>query len=262
MMKFEWPYFKVFVDSRALSIQWVDDGESYHLAALDGFFSVQCQLNKNNPNEYLSEFESIYKANGNKTPSSTTTITDGKGNALNQIDTDNAQIVRIKAAKKGWTYTATAFEFKTSVLDSVVALNFDASTKSYITIALFDSLGVRITDPLLASSAVRTQIDFEPPYDYEVIGGEMRITPVLVSDMRLFIIAVPDVPYAYGGSRVMAENLNLRFLLPGNMFQVDGRVSKFLQYSSIYHTNKLRFVFWHSPGIQEEMLVIVEHFRQ
>jgi hypothetical protein len=189
-------------------------------------------------------------------------LQDGSGNTINQIDTDNAQIVRIKAAKKGWTYTATAFEFITAQIGSMIALNVDASSKSWVTLKIYDAAGVEITDPALQSNAVRTHVDFEPPYDYEVIGGEMRITPALSTDMRLFIIAVPDVPYAYGGSRVMAENLNLRFLLPGNMFQVDGRVSKFLQASSTNHTNKLRLVFWHAAGVQENLMVTIEHFRQ
>ncbi len=191
-----------------------------------------------------------------------TTTTDQTGAPLNQYDVDKALVVRQKAAKSGWTYAATAFEFLTSKLASIVALNYDGTSKSWITIHLFDVGGVEITDPSLVGNAVRTQVDFEPPYDYELIGGEMRITPQLTSDVRFFIIAVPTIPASYGGSKVMAEGLNLKYLNPGNMFSVDGRVSKLLSYSATNHTNKLRFLFWHNAGVQENLMITVEHYRQ
>jgi hypothetical protein len=187
--------------------------------------------------------------------------TDTSGSPLNQYDSDKALIVRQKAAQTGWTYSATGFEFQTAVVNSVIALNADGSAKPWITIALYDANGVKITDPALAGNAVRTQVDFEPTYDYELIGGEMRITPSLNSDVRFFIIAAPDIPAQYGGSKVMAEGLNIRYLIPGNMFQVDGRVSKRLNYSAVNHASKLRFLFWHAAGVVEQIMITVEHYR-
>ena len=189
-------------------------------------------------------------------------ITDGNGNIANQLDVDNAQIIRLKAAKKGWTYCACAFEITTSAPNSVVALNFDGTSKTWITMKCFDALGAVVTDSSMAGSVVKTQVDFEPPYDYEIIGGEMRNLQTLSTDMRLFIVAAPDVPYSYGGSRVMAENLNLLFLYPGNMFAVDGRASKLLTYNPTYHSSKLRFIIWHAAGISERLMIDVEHYKQ
>jgi hypothetical protein len=256
-MKTNWIAFKNHVISQGSSIQYTWDDNYYYMWLITS--KIFCDVPQGTDDAV--DFETNFKQNGNKSATNII-VTDGSGNALNQIDTDNAQIVRIKAAKKGWTYTATAFEFITAKVGSMIALNIDATSKSWVTIKLYDVNGIEITDSSLESTAVRTHVDFEPPYDYEVIGGEMRITPLLSTDMRLFIVAVPDVPYASGGSRVMAENLNLRFLVPVNMFQVDGRVSKFLQYNSTYHTNKLRLVFWHAAGIQENLMVTIEHFRQ
>jgi hypothetical protein len=256
-----WAVIKSFCISRNLSIQFIDLGAYYWLKAFDGIFEVEFNLIKDSGPDQI-DFESGLMLTGNKAFVQSTATKDVQGNTLNQYDVDKALVVRAKAAKSGWTYGALAFEFKTSSrTENLVALNYDGSTKPWITIHLFDAQGLEITDPAKYMMAIRTQVDFEPPYDYELIGGEMRINPQLTSNVRFFIVAVPDVPYAYGGSRVMAEGLNIKYLAPGNMFSVDGRVSKLLSYSATNHTNKLRFLFWHDMGVTEDLMITVEHYR-
>lgn len=256
---YTWTQWKAVYAIKGLPFQYEDDGNIYCIWSYDGNEVLFCQIFKGNVPESSqvdqsqndsnkTDFETNYKAQGNQ--------------SLSQIDTDGAAIFRIKAAKRGWSYCACAFEFSTSKLNSVVALNVDGTSKSWITHKLFDANGNEITDPLLVNTAVMTRVEFEPPYDYEVIGGEMRTSSDMNSDIRMFIVAVPDVPYAYGGTRVMCENLNLKYLYPGNVFQVDGRVSKFLSYNASFHTNKLRFVFWHSAGVEETLMITIEHYRQ
>lgn len=65
---FPWSAFKEFVDERSLSIQWLDDGENYHLSAVDNIFQVCCLLSKSNPNDDLIDFETNYKPLGNRSP--------------------------------------------------------------------------------------------------------------------------------------------------------------------------------------------------
>jgi hypothetical protein len=62
----DWLIFKDFVTSRSLSIQWIDDGQTYFMKAFDSYFSLECNLNKSNLNDYLTDFENNFKANGNK----------------------------------------------------------------------------------------------------------------------------------------------------------------------------------------------------
>lgn len=68
MNNLTWTNFKSFVDSRELSVQWIEDDENYWLKALDGYFSVDCRLSKNNQNDDLADFEANYKAAGNLAP--------------------------------------------------------------------------------------------------------------------------------------------------------------------------------------------------
>jgi hypothetical protein len=260
-MQTTWQTIKDFAVSRSVSIQWVDLGSCYSLKVFDGPSALEFNLFKDDGVEQL-DFETNFKALGNKSPVQSMVLTDGIGNVANQFDVDNALIVRTKAAKKGWTYCATGFTFSLATPASVSALNVDGTSKSWITVTCKDASGVIVTDSSLSSTIVQTYVDFEPPYDYEVIGGELRQSLTLIDDVIFFILAAPDIPAAAGGSKVMAEGLNIKFLAPGNMFSVDGRVSKLLTHNSVYHTSKLRFVFWHRAGLQEQIMITVEHYRQ
>lgn len=63
----KWPIFKSFVNSKDLSIQYLDYGSEYSLQAFDGYFTLECVLDKN-PSDTtdLLDFENNYKTNGNK----------------------------------------------------------------------------------------------------------------------------------------------------------------------------------------------------
>lgn len=264
-MQVAWGVFKEFVDSRSLSIQYVDIGDSYELKAFDSIFMLSSSLPKDGGSD-VTEFENTYKALGNGPISQNMVLTDGNNVKANQFDIDGAQIVRIKAAKKGWTFGAIPIEFRTSEIGSLYSKLVDGSDRAGITLKFYDSNGTEITDQGLLeineTGIVRTVVDFEPPYDYEVIGGTLRIGTDIAFDCRLWIIAVPDVSTNDGGSKEMAGGLNLKFLAPQQVFHVDGRVSKTLTYNATYHTNKLRFIFQHQAGTKTDIHINVELFRQ
>ncbi len=66
-MEVSWPVFKDFVDARQMSIQWVDIDNTYWLMAFSGPFKLSCKIYKIEPEgNALTEFESSYKAAGNK----------------------------------------------------------------------------------------------------------------------------------------------------------------------------------------------------
>lgn len=66
-MKVYWQTIKDFVDARKLSIQWIDVDNKYYMKAIDGPFSLDCELDKN-PSDTtdLLDFETNYKPLGNK----------------------------------------------------------------------------------------------------------------------------------------------------------------------------------------------------
>lgn len=71
-----WNEIKDFVDSRNVSLQWLDVGKSYILRAFDGAFSVSCTLRKISTTE-VTDFEANYKNQGkdNRHPTSQVTQT-------------------------------------------------------------------------------------------------------------------------------------------------------------------------------------------
>lgn len=263
---YSWTDWKASYAKKGLPLQWDDDGVNYTIWSYDGPEVIVCQIWKGTLPESIlashtqeqndadkSDFETNYKTNGNS--------------PLGQIDVDGAQIVRIKAAKKGWTFNALPMEFTTSTIGSLYSKTADGTNRTGITCKFYDSTNTEVTTAGLLgvneTTIVKTVLDFEPPYDYEVIGGELRIDQDITSleDCRLYIIAVPDVPEAYGGSKEMAGGVNLRFLAPHNVMVLDGRVSKTLFYNATNHTNKLRFILLHTAGLKCPIHITIQMFR-
>lgn len=264
-MMVAWSVLKSFVDSRQLSIQWIDDGNTYFLAAFDNSFSLECNLNKNNRNDELEDFENNYKANGNKKLLQTTILSDGV-NYINQTDTDNAQIVRIKAAKRGWSFWAVPIEITTSTISGSLFCQTSGGVDiPWISCKIYDNEGDEITTPGLLNanlaSCVKTVIDFEPTFDFEIIGGDLRINSNPTQDVRLWIVGAPDIPENLGGSKEFASGINLKFMAPDSSFTVDGRVTKSLTYNPVTHQGKMRIILKHSPGIQVNMQFVVHLYR-
>lgn len=258
---FPWSNWKQNYSSRSVSFQMDETSELYKLWFYDGPEQHFCYIWKGSivtgiydnysqeQNDLdLTEFETTYKINANR--------------GIQQIDTDGATIVRLKAAKKGWTFSAQAIEIETSTIGgNLYCKDSLGNNISGINCKIFNTNNEEITTSEQLSTCVKTVVDFTPPFDYEVIGGTLRIFDSVDSDIRISIVAVPDIPYAYGGSREMTANLNLRYLSPGNVLQVDGRVSKFLQYHPTLHTNRLRFIFKHDAGITEKVMIVIETYK-
>lgn len=186
---------------------------------------------------------------------------------IQEIDVDGAQIVRLKAAKKGWTYCATPIEFQTSRLsDTLYSKLVDGTSRPGITMKSYNAQDQEVITPGLLnanySTIVKTVIDFEPNHDYEIIGGFIRTINDITADIRIWIIAVPDIPSGSGGSKEMVGGLNLNYMKPENTFFVDGRVTKMLPYNESLHTNKLRFVLKYPAGANESIVINLEYYKE
>lgn len=251
-IKASWTQIKSFADQRGVSVQYVDFNGNYFISVIDGTFSVETLISKEDANNAdLLDFEANYKANGNK--------------RIGQIDSDGAPLARIKAAPTGWTFQLRGFEFQTSALDSVINYSETGSALSDISIKLYKANGDEITTPGIANvnllACVKTVVDFEPAYDYYIIGAKMRVLTALNSDVRVTAIVVPDISYQNGGSRVLAQNVNFRYIAAGDKFDADGRAAKFLAYNATYHTNKIRLIINHAAGAQHSFSLNIEHFK-
>ncbi len=223
---------------------------NYYIYAVDGNFTFECVVRQNNGDDQI-DFETNYK-----TLAFTT---------FSQFDTDGAAIVRNKAAKRGWTFCSMPFEFETARLnDTLYSKDSAGADRSFITLKAYDGGGSEVTTPGILdanyATIVKTVIDFEPPYDYEIIGGDLRTLTTITSDMRLWLIAAPDVP-APTGSKEMGGGINLRYLSPGNVWSVDGRVTKYATYNATFHTSKIRLIFKYPAGTNENLAVTIQLYK-
>lgn len=181
-----------------------------------------------------------------------------------QKDSDGATLSRIKHAPTGWTYQLRGIEFTTSTINSLI--NNDKDKKSLLdcVVKFYDVDNNLINDqPTADLSCTKTIIDLEPTYDYYIIGGRLIIAEVPTTNVYCSIVAVPDIPALYGGSKVVVQNMNLHFLTQNNnSIIIDGRSAKQLSYSAVNHTNKLRIIIFHDVGDKNLISVCLEHYKQ
>lgn len=253
-MLVSWTQLKSLIGNNLLPYKYIDPGDgNYYLFAVDLPFQYECTIAQDGGDDQI-DFETNYKNNAMTT--------------INQMDIDGAMIVRLKAAKKGWTYASTPIEIITAKVgaDLYSKLPDGITDRNWTTVSTYDVQGNPvISDPgdgTANATITETIVDFEPPFDYEIIGGELRSSKNITDDVRLWIVAVPDVPAQFGGSKEMAGGINLKYLVPGNVYSVDGRVTKALTYDSKKHTGKIRLIFRHPAGVQEQLSIVFEIYKQ
>jgi hypothetical protein len=263
----DWFYFKQLLVQKNMFPQYIETDQYYWLKAYEaGVLLAECSIDKLSQLEDKEDFELNYKDNSNGSITNDIVITDGQGTKANQLDTDGAQIVRQKAAKKGWSFWALPIEFTTSLLsDNLYCKDANGTDIAGITYKIYNNSNVEITVPGLLNvnlgTCVKTVIDFEPAFDYEMIGGALRINNNPATDVRMWVIGAPDIPAIYGGSKEFASGINLKFLAPDSSFEMDGRVSKYVTYSAVTHSGKLRIVLKHDAGLQLNAQIIIHMYR-
>lgn len=177
-------------------------------------------------------------------------------------DADGSVVVRPKAAKAGWTYHLTAPEFTTSTIGSLHHQDVSGNTLTEAAVKFYDANNTELTTQgSCDTDCVKTVFTFEPTWDYEIIGGTIKTAGTVTEDVRVWVIAVPDVPANMGGSKVMVQNVNLKYVDPNNGIEADGRASKYMAYNATYHTNKLQLTVKHPAGHKLSMMMAFEVYR-
>lgn len=251
MFTVSWELIKAFVDDRDLSIQYVETDDYYELFAIDGALALNCRLIKDIDDDTdVPDFEANYKNSGNEKVDPTAR------------DSDGAPLNRVKITTTGWHYQLHGVELQTSQLDSLISKKPDGTNFGYATIKCYDDEDVELTtQESCDTDAVKTIINWEPTHDYEIMGGLFKQTALPGSDIRMWVIGVPDVPAGSGGSKLFAANLNLRYMGLEEGMRVDGRAPKYLTYNATYHTNKLQIIFKHNVGVKHNMHIVFELFK-
>jgi hypothetical protein len=244
-----WDALKVVLSSKNLAHQYVGDGNEHVVFAVDGGATYFARLTDDD----MVDFEAHFKATANK--------------PLEVRAKDGRQTVRDSTANRMTTFKLRAVSFYSSTVGGAVHNMNPVTGLDYgdVTVTLYDASGNAITDPTSEASAVRTVIEWEPHYDYEIIGGYMDVPSSLrdgTSDAWfLSAIGVPDYPPAYFGSIDYISEVNLEAISTQRVVS-DGRAVSFLPYNlgGAPHTNKLRFILKHPAGAKQRFQILVEHF--
>lgn len=246
-MEVSWTEIKAFVTQRAVSIQWIEMNNRYWLKAFDGPFELEATISKSSSaSDDQTDFETNFKSTGNE--------------ILEPTDYDNSPQVRIKMAKLGAKYLGDCFDLTTASMGSLYHKDASGNNTGYSVAKFYDADNAEVTDPANNSQIVKTVVDWEPPFDYEVIGGAAWCEEKPTTDVRCWALAAPDIPAQYGGSIEFLRGLNFNCIEEQQFFH-DGRVAKQMRYDANTHQGKFRFIFRHDAGVQLHILIEMEIFR-
>lgn len=189
--------------------------------------------------------------------------------ALNKLrgdgptDTDGAPLTRTKTAPAGWNFQLRCISLCTAKIDGCFTKKTDGTTSGgFITVVHKDDNNTTLTvQEDITANCTQTIIYWEPTWDYEMIGGSFYQQSAPTDSIILNVVAVPDVPLAYGGSVPFAIGLDLLQVGSSSSIKMDGRSSKRLIYSATYHTNKFQIHFRHAAGIQHKGMLVFEMFK-
>lgn len=268
----EWSDLKSFVDSRGVSIQFVEAGKKYFLVAIDSSFALDCTLRKNGDADVV-DFETNYKADGNK--------------KLDHSDPDTgAMSMTNQFAPEGFYQRLHEVEFTTSKgdLHDKDMFNIDtgwSSVRYYEDISGTETLMVSPTQTDLDNDCIRTDYSFMPNVDYMVKSG-------VILHQDLIDVATNGEIYMWGSMLDVDAALNAYGIFPievlgGGMAMsfVDSRKPvglKGVNGSMLYHagvmaptgfvpltaglgTNRITFIMRHNAGIKHRFQAIFEIFR-
>lgn len=244
-----WHRLKSIQGVKAELIQFVDKITYYDIWVNVNNEKVSCIIKKRNPRRKDQiDFEDNYKDNTNK--------------SLTSVDSEGSKLSRTKITKTGWSFHMNGVQFVTSTLDSVYNKDDKGNDLGFATMTLYDDQDVEITNQATAdTSCVKTVIDWEPSFDYEIIGGSIKMAQQTTEDVYMYCIGVPDIPAQLGGSKEFICCVNMKFIDSHASLKADGRTSKTLKYDPVYHTNKMRLIITHNPGIKCDLLLIFEIFK-
>jgi hypothetical protein len=174
------------------------------------------------------------------------------------VTSDGRLVIRNTIAIHG-TQNLRCMTFYTSDPSKIVNKNSDGSDVGDVIVKCFDADNVEITSAPY-TNAIKTQVDFEPNYNYEIIGGRVFIHPDIINSVTnewlAWAMGAPDVPVEMGGSICFVNCVNLE--QAGSVFEIDGRATSVMPLNLTYHTGKIRFIIKHPAGASKRFHVPLE----
>jgi len=180
------------------------------------------------------------------------------------LDSDGVPLSRTKVTQTGWHYQIHCIEFDTGLLNSKYNKDINGNDLGFLTVKYYDANNVELvagTQLELTENCVKTVATWEPGYDIDIVGGLLLQDTRPTTNVRMWVVAVPDVPVQYGGSVPFAQGgLNLKHIV--GSIDIDGLVPKYLFYDATYHTTKFQITVKHDLAVQHPIHMVFKVFRQ
>lgn len=249
----------------SVDVQYIEDTEKLYVFAVDAGLTITCEINKNLQKEDLADFENNHKSSANK-------------NLTPPRDSDRSLINRDKHTKTGWHYEPRSLDFTTSKLNSLYNRKHDGAGIMDGTdygdglLKFYDGTGAELvqgdseTDndfqTRLTNNCIKTIMDWQSTYDFDIIGGYFMIKNAPTTDAYLWVIVAPDLTEEQGGSIPhISGGWNLSFFQDKQSMSINGRGAKNVAYDPVYNTNKFRMICKHAAGAEIGIQMIYEHFK-
>lgn len=242
---------------------WQASGGGYDLFVVtDDFLLIAAALDAD-----ATDFEAHHKVDGNSVSSEDDALALGfykdLGNALSIPKTkDGREINKPSTANRCTNFNQRPLTFYTAKPGSLHNVNPVTNADwADATLVLYNADGSVSSD---GAAAVKTVVDWEPHYNFEIIAGKLDI-PLAVRDGTTDLwwfgaIGVPDYPPMYYGQIPYIGEVNLE--AAQGRVTADGRSISFLPYNlgGYPHTNKMRFYIKHPSGEQQRFQIYIDHY--
>lgn len=178
-------------------------------------------------------------------------------------DSDGDTLVRVKYAPTGWHYQVHVIEMETCNLTGLYEKKSTGTDYGWASIKLYNASDVEITQQGTADTdCVKTQVDWQPTIDVELVGGLVSQVENPTSDVRVWVVGAPGIPEGSGGSKAFMTGFNFLFLEAKKQFEINGRSSKFMAYDPVYNSNVLRTTIKTVAGLKHRIQAAFEVYKQ
>jgi len=265
-----WSDFKAMVELGNLRIQIKNEGAwGYDIYAFNGPSQIiETSLDSETNPADLADFNANFLADVNS----------NENKVLTTTDSDGANLIRVKTTKTGWHFEPRSLDFYSSKLNSLYNCKdngagiddgtdySDASLKFYNASNTELVQGGSETDIVfqtrLDAGCVKTTLDWQSTYDFDIIGGSLQLKNEPTDRAYLWCVIAPDIAENLGGSvPYFAGGINLQFFKAGSSMSFDGRGIKSFQYDPVYNSNKVRFIIKHKLGEQLGLQIMIDQFK-
>lgn len=263
-----WTELKAICATKTAPLQYTELAGTYVLFTVDDSIVYRCGLmtaatlgegrfsedyTREQNDADVADFEASYKAVANQ--------------SLRARTKDGRTVVRDSTANRTTNFKLRAITFYTCELVEGLHNVSPITGVDYGDVAmhLYDAGGVEITTEERELEAVKTVLDFEPRYNYEIIGGFLDIPDDLRGGTTdawfISAVGVPDYPPEYFGSVDFISEVNIEAVTAARV-QSDGRAVSYMPYQlgGMPHTNRLRFTIRHPVGARKRFQLFIEHF--